>query len=298
MVSLANFTNPPPLVTAPDAGTAIATADTSFDVQWSDSDSDPTGRYFFYYLDHPPPTGTSTATVAATAIALPEPGIWSACDCIDGPMVVCPDAGTRICPNDFVWDVSALAPGAYWLIAVDNDPPYYLYSVSESPVRVGHGGTPPPGAYFVQPNGIGSADQSYTLRWIAAGDAPLSFDLAWGANVEPIGSPQPIASNVAATDEGGGKFSYQWDTSSLAAGDLYVQLTVRDGQGRPSVTNSLNLRVFHPGGPGDLSARPDLAVGPKPSSSCEVGGGGAPSALFAGALLALLLWLLVRRSAA
>src|SRR5207253_2559326 len=168
----------------------------------------------------------------------------------------------------------------------------------ESPVRISHGGTPPPGAFFVQPNGIGSADQSYKLEWVAAGDAPLSFDLAWGTNVEPIGAPQAIAAKVAATDEGGGKFAFQWDTSSLPGGDLYVQLTVHDGQGRSSVTNSLNLRVFHPAGGADLGARPDLAMQPKPSASCDVGGGGAPTALFAGACLALLLWLLARRSAA
>jgi hypothetical protein len=231
------------------------------------------------------------------ATALPDPPVWSACDCIDGPMVICPDAGTRYCPNDFSWDTSALPAGAYWLIAVDNDPPYYLYSVSESPVRIAHGGTPPPGAFFVQPNGIGSADQTYKLEWIAAGDAPLSFDLAWGANVEPIGSPRPIAMNVAATDEGNGKFSYQWDTSALAGGDVYVQLVARDAQARASVTNSLNLRIFHPGGGGaDLLARADMAMLAKPSASCDVGGGGAPTALFAGALLALLLWLMARRS--
>jgi hypothetical protein len=302
VVQLANFTNPPPLVTAPDGGVtgaSIPVADSSFDVSWDDGDSDPTGRYFFYYLDHPPPTAMSTANVAATAIALPQPGIWAACDCIDGPLVVCPDAGVRYCPNDFVWDTSALAPGAYWLIAIDNDPPYYLYSVSESPVRIAHGGTPPPGALFVHPNGIGSADQSYMLEWVAAGDAPLTFDLAWGANVEPIASPRPIGASLAATDEGGGKFSYAWDTSSLAGGDVYVQLTVHDAQGRSSLTNSLNLRIYHPGAEsGDLAAHPDMAMRAKSAASCDVGGGGAPTALFVGACLALLCWLLARRSVA
>ena len=48
-------------------------------------------------------------------------------------------------------------------------------------------------------------------EWIC--HACLSFDLAWGTNVEPIGAPQAIAAKVAATDEGCGKFAFQWDTS-------------------------------------------------------------------------------------
>jgi hypothetical protein len=295
VVSLAQFTQPPPLLTVPDAGTTIATADVSYDIAWVDSDSDPTGRYFFYYLDRPPPSGTTTAKVAAQATALPLGGIWAACDCIDGPMVMCPDAGVRDCRNGFTWDTSAVAPGAYWIVAVDNDPPYYLYSVSESPVRVGHGGSPPPGALFLAPNGIGSADQSYPVRWLAAGDAPFEFDLAWGKNVDPIGAPTAIGASIAAVDEGGGNFSYTWDTSQIPGGDIYVQLTVRDAQARSSVTNSANLRIFHPGSP-DLG-RPDMAVAKTPTRGCEVGGSdGAGTALFAGASLALLLWFLTRRS--
>src|SRR4051794_34065963 len=105
-VNLALFTQPPPLLTAPDAGTGIPTADATYDVAWVDSDSDPTGRYFFYYMDRPPPSGMSTADVADQANLLPFPGIWSACDCIDGPQVTCPDAGARDCRNDLMWDTS------------------------------------------------------------------------------------------------------------------------------------------------------------------------------------------------
>jgi hypothetical protein len=299
VVQLAIFTQPPPLLTAPDAGTNIPTADANYDVAWTDSDSDPTGRYFLYYMDHPPPSGSSTADVAALAEALPLGGIWAACDCIDGAQVVCPDAGVRDCRNSIPWDTSGLAPGAYWLVAIDNDPPYYLYSVSESPVRVAHGGSAPPGAYFILPNGIGSADESYKIQWVAEGDAPLAFDLAWGKNVEPdvAQPPTPIATNVAATDEGGRKFSYLWDTSQLASGDVYVQVTVRDASGRSSIANSLNLKIFHPAAPPDLS-RPDMAMAPRTAASCQVGdSGNVMGPLFAGGFLALLLLLLARRSA-
>ena len=186
VVSLARFVNPPPLLTSPDGGVtsaAIQIADGSFDVTWNDGDMDPTGRYFFYYLDRQPPSGASTADVVKLATPIPEgsAGIWTACDCIDGNGVSCPDAGVRDCRDDFVWDTHALAAGSYWIIAVDNDPPYYLYSVAESPLRVAHAGTPPPAALFITPNGIGAADASYKLSWVAAGDAPLQFDLAWGA---------------------------------------------------------------------------------------------------------------------
>src|SRR5262249_13392256 len=73
-VSLAQFDSPAPLVSATDGGlgpNAIAVADASFVVSWYDGDMDPTGHYFFYYLDHSPPTGLSTDDVKnqATPIA-------------------------------------------------------------------------------------------------------------------------------------------------------------------------------------------------------------------------------------
>jgi hypothetical protein len=307
VVSLARFTDPPPLLTAPDGGVtsdAIPIADGSFDVEWNDGDMDPTGRYFFYYLDHQPPTGASTGDVVKLATPIPEgsAGIWTACDCIDGNGVFCPDAGVRDCRDDFVWDTHALAPGSYWIIAVDNDPPYYLYSVAESPLRVAHAGaTPPPAALFITPNGIGSADANYKLSWVAAGDGPLQFDLAWGQDVEPqLGDPPTsIGANLTATDEGKGAWSYLWDTSALPSGDVFVQLTVRDASARTAVTDSLNLKIFHP-------SQVDAAVAPRhdlsmaatpPGGSCEVSSDApAGSALFVGAIMALLLGLVARRS--
>ena len=32
-----------------------------------------------------------------------------------------------------------LAPGEYWIAAVNNDPPFHLYNLSYAPVRVSHG---------------------------------------------------------------------------------------------------------------------------------------------------------------
>jgi hypothetical protein len=305
-VSLVQFTQPPPLLTAPDGGvsdSSIPLADQNFHVVWNDGDMDPTGRYYFYWLDRMPPPALSTNHVSAIATAVPEGnGIWAACDCVDVPgVVMCPDSGVRLCDDDFVWDTSALPEGAYWLIAIDNDPPYYLYSVGESPIRISHGGTPPPGGLFILPNGIGSADEKTLVRWVAAGDGPLEFDLAWGADVEPQVQdlPASIGTKISATDEGNGKFSYMWDTSSLPSGAVYLQLTIRDAKGRSSVTNSPELKIFHP--QNDAAAdlrRPDMAM-VSTSGSCEVGSAsdGGFAALFVGAVLALFLGVLTRRGA-
>jgi hypothetical protein len=310
-VSLAQFETPAALLSATDGGvgpSAIDVADASYVVSWYDGDMDPTGHYYFYYLDHQPPTGLSTDDVKnlATPIADVPFGIWTACDCVDGMGVMCPDAGVRDCRNQFTWDTHAIAPGAYWVIAIDNDPPYFLYSSSESPVRIGHGGSAPPGATIRKPNGIGSADQTYRLEWLADGDGPLHFDLAWGSDIYPglNDPPTPIGTGVAVTDLGNNVYAFDWSTASLPTGDVYVQLKVTDAQGRSTVTDSRNLKIFHPvigsDAAVDMAMRsPDLAMPVKKGGDgCDVAPPSDVAWPFGAAFsLALLLVLLARRQA-
>jgi hypothetical protein len=194
--------------------------------------------------------------------------------------------------------------GSYWILAVDNDPPYYLYSVSESPVRISHGPAPPPAVAFLQPNGIGYADASSTLQWIGVGVAPLTFDLAYGPNMYPgvLDPPLSIGKAVAATTNADGTFGLVWNTSAVAPGDVFVELRVTDGMGRTAYTDSLSFAVFHGGG-GDAApitrAPADLAVPSLPSrAGCEVSPDGGTSAVVAAALGLLLAALAYARARA
>jgi hypothetical protein len=111
--------------------------------------------------------------------------------------------------------------------------------------------------------------------------------------------PTMIGTKIAATDEGNGKYSYMWDTSELPAGAVYVQLTVRDSKGRSSVTNSPELKIFHPQTDAAADLRhPDMAM-IAASEGCDLGGAsdGGFTALLVGAVLALFLGVLTRRGA-
>jgi hypothetical protein len=308
-VSLARFLSPPPILSRiDDLGLGLVeppTADASFTVAWDDGDADPTGRYFFYYLDHAPPQILKTDDAKALGKPIPEgaAGIWASCYCVPGTGYECPDAGDRDCRNDFTWDTSQVAEGTYWILAVDNDPPYYLYSVSESPVRISHGRAPPPAGVFLQPNGIGYGDASFTLQWIGVGTAPLTFDLAYGPNQYPgvLDPPVTIGKAVAATTNADGTFGFVWDTSALPEGDIFVELRVTDGMGRTAYTDSVPFTIFHGGGGAapDLHAPADLAVArPPPRGGCEVGADGGTSAAVAVALGLLLAALAYARARA
>jgi hypothetical protein len=118
--------------------------------------------------------------------AIPEGsgGIYISCTCTPALGVVCPDAGPRDCRDAFAWDTHALPDGTYWVIAVDYDPPFDVYSVSETPVRVAHGGAPaPPAVVVIPPDGIGVADRAYTIDGLGA--APLTLDLEYGHDGYP-----------------------------------------------------------------------------------------------------------------
>src|SRR5262249_52909520 len=127
--------------------------------------------------------------------------------------VTCPpdprDPGGN-CANQLVWNTSGLAPGTYWLVAVNHDPPYYTWNVSGAPVRVVHGGTAPPAAVILRPDGFGAFDKTYHIQWLADGKAPLRFDLAYGLEETGAGNAivGDIGSGVSATDNGDGSFGY------------------------------------------------------------------------------------------
>ena len=262
-------------------------ADTSYTITWADGDTDPTGRFTFYYMDHQPTfqVGPDDIESGGLATKIDDPsnlngGFYASCFCANDLGVTCPtdDAGVPVvrdpagnCANQVTWNTSAIAPGTYWIIAVNNDPPFHVYYASNAPIRVAHGGTPLPAALIVRPDGFGAWDTSYHLQWLADGKPPLSFDLAYG--LEDTGTalmPQtPLASGLTPTPNSDGSYGYDWDVSQLANNKAYwVRLTVTDGDGHTTFTDShFATTIFHSG----TTPPPDLATPPKKKSGCEIG---------------------------
>jgi hypothetical protein len=309
MVTPARITSPPRLsIVAPDGGavTPLLVADTTVNVAWEDGDVDPTGRYYFYYLDHRPTAIITTFDVKAIATPIPEGsgGIWISCTCSGDAGVICPDAGVRDCRNAFAWDTSALPTGSYWVIAVDLDPPFNVYTVSETPVRVAHGGAPPPPAVvLLHPNGIGIADARYDadgLIFGGGGSAPLTVDFEYGASAYPgVLDPTSVVERAAQpTVDPDGRFRYVWDTSAIGADDVYLRARVTDGLGRTVYSDSDGVGIAHGGDGGVVIRFADLGAPPPKKGGCDVaadgGGGGLPlyallaSPLFVGVLLVRL----------
>jgi hypothetical protein len=266
-VATAAFSSPAgPTLTLVDGGYRVApfvptTVDGAATIAWNDGDVDPTGRFTFYYLDHAPVAEVQPSDIPqlATPIAGGD-GIWVSCTC--GPPASCgDDAGARRCDNALVWDTSALAPGSYYIIALNNDPPYQIYSVSDGPVRVVHGGaTPGPAVVVLRPDGVGAYDTSYRAQWLAVGAGLLRIDLSWGYNEFglALNPPTPLASDVQAIANGDGTQSWDWDLSSLASGERYsLRVRATDGLGRTAFSDArLALAVLHAA----PSPSPDFAV--------------------------------------
>ncbi len=305
----AQFTSPLAPTTTPSAGgvmlapVTIPQADGTFDVTWADGDMDPTGLFTFYYLDHEPTFGVSADDIEQIATPIKEVGkaglvqIYAGCNCDAdaGAGIVCADLGARDCRNSFTWDTSAVPAGTYWVIALNDDPPFKLYNPSGVPVRIAHGGASlPPAVIALRPDGFGSYDKSYRVQWYATGKAPLKIDLSHGTR-EPgavLGPTTSIAKNVTAIMNPDGTQSYDWDVSKLTSLKVYfLRVTVTDADGVSAYTDSrYGLSVYHPGqmpdlsvpggGPADMGESP-----PPPGCSCNVGHAGL-SPLFA--LLAAL----------
>jgi MYXO-CTERM domain-containing protein len=311
-----------PMVTPIDLGVAFdpsyvwATADQSFTISWQDGDNDPTGNFYFYYMDHDPtfqilPTdipGLAHPVLAAAgdpAVGESPVTMWAGCSCNGDMGVICPDAGDRsammTCRNSFAWDTSSVPAGSWWLVAVNNDDPYHIYNVAGGPVRVQHGGgTLPPAVIVLRPDGYNSFDKSYRVQWAAVGTPPLKFDLAYGPDELADGGvyqpPIPLVSNVQAIMNSDGTFSWDWDVSQLGnLGIYYLRVTVTDGNGVTAFTDSrFGLSVYHPnadgGSSGDDSGVVPLPPPKKSGCSCNLGGDAAgPLVIVPLALLSLVL---------
>jgi hypothetical protein len=301
-VAVAKFTNPvEPTVAHVDPNDTVgwsgfASADGSITVTWDDGDMDPTGRFIFYYMDHAPTFQVPVEAIeGGLGTKIDDPvnnggGYFASCFCSMDLGVTCPmvtrDPSTN-CANQLTWNTSALPAGTYWLIAINNDPPFHVYNAANAPVRIAHGGAPlPPAVAVVRPDGYGSFDHSYHLQWLAAGTPPLHFDISYG--VEDTGTAlQPsagIASGVAGTVNGDGTFGYDWDISSLSNNTIYwVRLQVTDGAGVSTYTDShYGMTVYHNGTP-----PPDMAMAPPKKHGCGVNPDEPPLAALASALAAL-----------
>lgn len=327
VVAVANFTTPAdPMVTHADPNDTITPtpyqwimADASYLLTWTDGDTDPTGRFTFYYMDHQPTFSVSADDIETGGIAtkIDDPinnsgGYYASCYCSGDQGVTCPDGtGTVMrdpngdCANQILWNTSGIAPGTYWIVAVNNDPPFHTYSPSKAPIRVVHGGTPLPAAMIVRPDGFGAWDTSYHLQWVADGKAPLTFKLEYGLEDTGAAALMPstlLADGLMPTPGADGSYGYDWDVSQLGNNLSYwIRLTVTDGDGHSTYTDShFATIIFHNGGMVVPSL--DMSMGPpKKKAGCEIGAdegpsrGGAALAIVFGALA--LAFYVARRAA-
>lgn len=308
VVSVANFTTPPaPTSNAADAGRIVApftfaTADQSYTVSWMDGDVDPTGRFVFWWMDHHPTFAVGVDQIESSGIATKigdainqAGGYWVSCYCSPDAGVTCPTdprSATGNCANSFTWDTSMLPAGAYWIVAVNTDPPFHVYNAALSPVIVAHGGTAPPAAIFVRPDGYGAYDKSFRAQWLATGKTPLTFSFSYGidAYANVLDAPTPIAGPIKPFTNSDGTLGFDWDVSQLMNNTTYyLRVKVTDGDGNSTFTDShYGLQIFRTsgggGGGGGSMATPDLSmVQTHKKSGCSfVAGGsdgsGAPAA--------------------
>jgi MYXO-CTERM domain-containing protein len=329
VVSKATFCSPPPPAqSALDSGVIYSylpeDADASYRIAWQDGDTDPTGKFTFYYLDHEPPTAVDAnaietlATPVRTVDGRDAASVYVSCACVAvdagadicdaGTAPNCADGGARWCDNFVDWDTSTILDGVYWIAAVNNDPPYHVYNMSQSPVRVSHGAHKPPVVIVLKPDGLGpGADTSYRASVLVSGEGQLTLDFDWGIDEknQVNGPVHAIARGVPVVVGSDGAVAYSWDVSALPNEVYFLSATVKDDAGGVSFSDSrYGLSVFHrvgtdagDAGPGDASAAvaPDLAsppTNPKSPSGCACSVGGAdssplpwlPFAIAAGAL--------------
>jgi hypothetical protein len=261
-------------------------ADQSYVVTWVDGDTDPTGQFVFYYLDHHPTFQVSADEIQMIGTRIDDPvnntgGYYASCYCSGDLGVTCPmvtrDMATN-CANQITWNTGAVAPGTYWLVAVNNDPPFHTYYASNAPLRVAHGGTPLPAVLIIRPDGYGSWDTTYHLQWMADGKGPLTFDLQYGLEDTTTSlTPQAtIATGLSLTPGSDGTYTYDWDVSQLDNNKAYwVQIKATDADGNSTFTQSyFAVTVFHSGGM--VTTPPDMAP-PKTKHGCQVGQMGSPA---------------------
>jgi hypothetical protein len=312
-VASAKFLSPAaPVVTHADATDAVApyavaVADSSFAIRWDDGDVDPTGRFVFYWLDHNPTYAVTANDIEATLGTRVDDaindngGYFVSCSCSPDMGVVCPTEPrdpNGNCSNGLTWATASLPAGTYWLVAVNNDPPFHTYSAADAPIRVSHGGAPPPpAAVIVRPDGQGAWSTTYRLQWLAAATPPLTFDLTYGdENADPLHADRPLVSGYQPSlDSNGTSYGYDWNLAALPNGAYFVRLRVTDGNGVSASTDSYYaVTVYH-----QSAAPPDMAHPPK--HGCAVAaapGGGAAAAttlVLTGLALAVAVYFARRR---
>lgn len=305
VVAVAKFNNPAePTVTHADPNDSVTfagfdTADASYTFAWDDGDMDPTGHFVFYYMDHAPTFQVQSADIeAGLGVRIDDPvnvgtGYYVTCACSADMGVTCPlvtrDSATNCAHDTLTWNTSAVPAGTYWLVAINKDPPFYTYNVSNAPIRIAHAGAPlPPAVLIVRPDGYGSYDRTYHLQWIAVGTPPLTFDLSYGVE-DTTTAQQPsgvIATGIRGTQNPDGSFGYDWDISSLANNTIYwVRVKVTDGNGVSTYSDShYGMTVYHNGSmpPADMATAP-----PPKKHGCAVDRDEPPLAALASVLAAL-----------
>jgi hypothetical protein len=322
-VAKANYTHPqdPWTVITTDGGAVSydysryvpeESTDGKYLLQWTDGDVDPTGKFTFYYFDHDVSNAVTAAQVEMLGTIVHDTqgrearSIYVACYCDADAGVKCPDindagpTGARWCDNSVEWDTSGLPDGEYWLMAVNHDPPFYVYNPSNAPVWVHHGAPKPPLVIVTRPDGLGSADASYTAQFIIHGMGALTLDLSYGENQvdKVLGPTTSLVKALPVTAGADGLTTWQWSTSQLPNENFFLRATVKDAQGAVSYSDSrFPLAVYHTplddgGAPRDMALpAADLAAPVQPPrGSCAVAGrpDAAGALLVAAALAALL----------
>ncbi len=145
--------------------------------------------------------------------------------------------------DQYVWDVSALAEGDYYVYAVLND--------GVNPVVVDYSTGPvtlidneEPTIQVLEPNGDDTADTAFTITWTDQ-DADDSAIISLYYDTDGGGEDGTLIENSISED--GVSDQYAWDVSALANGDYYVYAVIDDGV-NPDVVDYSNgpITVFHP----------------------------------------------------
>ena len=246
-------------------------------------------------MDHQPTFQVSADDIETGGIAtkIDDPvnmagGYFASCYCDGDQGVTCPmvtrdPAGN--CANQFTWNTSAIAPGTYWIVAVNNDPPFHVYYPSQraDPRRARR--EPRPAALIVRPDGFGAWDTMLSpavARRRQAAAEVRSRVRARGHGHRAHADRRHRHRDLPTTNADG-SYGYDWDVSHLASNMGYwVRLTVTDGDGNKTFTDShFATTIFH----NPVAA--DMAMPPKKKSGCEIGPDDGPSRGMLSALIVL-----------
>ena len=218
--------------------------DRSYTFRWSDSDL-------------PTPTGSaSVAFYYSPFIPLPFPPENR--PALDGRLIVRgipePDLSNR-----YTWDTSTVAPGAYFIWSLVEEPPQEIASVqivSYSPqvLHIAHpGDVLTPSVVLLTPDTpFRFADDRYLFRYSA-------FDPSGTGRVRIEGTIQYdgsdfviLADDLPAAQNG----SFEWDCRDYTEGNWTIRISITDACGRVMTAHARYfLNIAHPGGLPDAGPR-------------------------------------------